>query len=238
MEPNIPTSFIPKSSASSGGFRSPSLGVDSNKNSSTQSSGPKFVGLLSFITTIVVIATILSFVGVYLYEQRLGSQKQTLEQSINDARTDLGSDFVAEMQRLEQRILGVRTLLSSHVVVSPIFEELQQKTLRSVQFSGFKYDIQTDQQTNRQMVNVTLKGLALNYSIVALQSDALSQSTLIKNPVFSNLSVDDQTKRINFSLTFSVDAADLSYQKFIEKRNSNIQQNPEIQSVILQQELQ
>lgn len=216
MEPTIPTSFIPKSSMPGSGRPQ----VDLPKVTLP----PKTVGILTFITVIIAISAALSFVGVYLYEQRLGSQKQNLEQSITDARSDLGSDFVAEMQRFEQRISGVRQLLQSHIVVSPIFEELQTRTLRSVQFKQFKYNVGGADQGGKSTVQVTLTGVARSYSIIALQSDTLAQSTFIKNPVFSNLTLDDQTKSINFSLAFTVDTADLSYQKFIEKRNLPAQQ--------------
>lgn len=219
MEPTIPTSFIPKNPVSG-----------EVRPRAQSANGKRVVGLLTFITVITVIAAILSFVGVYLYEQRLTNQKQTLEQSITDARTDLGSDFVAEMQRLEQRIKGVKSLLASHVVISPIFEELQAQTLRSVRFTKFEYTIQQDMQTNQAVVDVSLSGVARSYAIVALQSDALAESKMFKNPVFSNLTLEEQTGNVNFSLTFTVDAADLSYQKFIEKRGMPLQQIPLVET--------
>lgn len=223
MEPTIPTSFIPKSPVSS-----------EVRPKSSSAGGTRVVGLLTFITVIVAIAAVLSFVGVYLYEQRLTSQKQTLEQSITDARTDLGTDFVAEMQRLEQRIAGVKNLLGSHIVISPIFEELQARTLRSVRFTKFEYTIQKDQQTNQSMVDVSLTGVARSYAIVALQSDAMAESKMFRNPVFSNLTVEDQTGNVNFSLGFTVDAADLSYQKFIEKRGAAMQPVPLVETNVIQ----
>lgn len=219
MEPTIPTSFIPKSPVSS--EVRPRTQAASNK---------RVVGILTFLTIIIVIAAILSFVGVYLYEQRLTSQKQTLEQSITDAKTDLGSDFVAEMQRLEQRIKGVKSLLSTHIVISPIFEELQARTLRSVRFTKFDYTIQQDMQTNQSTVEVSLSGVARSYAIVALQSDALAESKMFKNPIFSNLTLEEQTGNVNFTLQFTVDAADLSYQKFIEKRGAVLQEVPLVET--------
>lgn len=207
MEPNIPTSFIPKA---------PISGNIKPGNRST--SNRKSVGLLSLIATIVFIATAVSFAGVYFYEERLGSQKNSLEQSINDARNGLGTDFVSDMQRLNARIDGVRALIKSHVSVYPIFEELQNRTLRSVQYKQFTYTINRDVQSGNSTIDVSLTGVARSYAIIALQSDAFAESKLIKNPVFSNLSSND-TGGIGFNLKFSVSPEDLSYTNFIEKRN-------------------
>lgn len=204
MDPSIPTSFIPKRPITTQG------GVSSSSSSS------RTVGLLTFVTVISVVATILSFVGVYLYGQRLASQKTTLQNSINTARDGIGSEFVSDMQRLNARISGVQQLLDSHIVVSPIFKELQATTLRSVQYKQFKYDVAVDTLTKAQLVKIDLNGTAKSYSTIALQSDAYSQSKLIKNPVFSGLTVDDKTGRVDFKLSFTVAITDLSYQKFFE----------------------
>lgn len=211
MEPNIPTSFIPKAPVSGN--------IKPKMQSST---GSRTIGLLSLVTTIVFIATALSFAGVYFYEERLGSQKNSLEQSISSARDGLGTEFVSDMQRLGARIEGVKILLKNHVVVSPVFEELQNRTLRSIQYKQFNYTINKDAQSGSSSVEVTLTGTARSYAIIALQSDAFAESRFIKNPVFSNLST-DEGGTIGFSLRFTVSMEDLSYQKFIEKRNASVQ---------------
>ena len=52
-----------------------------------------------------------------------------------------------------------------------------------------------------------------------LQSDAFAQNDLIKNPVFSGLTVDDKDARVGFKLVFTVALEDLSYQKFVDGLN-------------------
>jgi len=209
MDPTIPTSFIPKRPVTSEPLQS-----------SSTSGRSRSVGLLTFITVIIALATAVSFGGVYLYEQRLASQKTTLQEDINTARDGIGTEFVTDMQRLNARITGVQQLLNSHIVVSPIFTALQEHTLRSIQYSQFTYDIGVDTVTKKPVVNVDLTGTARSYSTIALQSDAYSQNKLIKNPVFSNLTVDDKTGRVEFKLAFTVAIEDLSYQKFFESLNT------------------
>ena len=202
MDPSIPTSFIPKRPVAT--------------EATVHVTHSRTVGILSLLTVVVVVATIVSFVGVYLYEQRLEGQKATLEQSITTARDGLGTEFVSDMKRLGARIEGVKALIKSHVVVSPIFAALEETTLRSVQYKDFQYDIVTDSTTKKEVVEVSLTGSAKSYSTIALQSDAFAQNDLIKNPVFSGLTVDDQTSRVDFKLVFTVALEDLSYQTFVD----------------------
>lgn len=201
MEPTIPTSFIPKRP------------IDSV--SLTEGNSHKSVSIFSLATTIIILGTLLSFGGVYLSQRRLQEQKKSIELSIANARDGLGTDFVSEMKRLDTRLSTADQLLRQHVVVTPIFLALQSTTLRSVQYTGFSYTTVIDPTTRASSVVVELSGNAKSYSTIALQSDAYAKSTLIRNPVFSNLVIDDRTGRVGFRLTFNVDMKDISYESFI-----------------------
>lgn len=222
MEPAIPTSFIPKRPVMSESLTSAPRRT-------------KTVGALSLITTIIVLGTLASFGGVYFYEQQLLSQKAKLETLITEARDGIGTDFVADMRRLDARIDGVKQLIKNHIIVTPIFKELEAKTLRSVQYKDFSYTYTPDDKTKPQQVTVELTGSAKSYATIALQSDAFSDSTLIKNPVFSNLTVDEKTKAINFRLVFTVDPAALSYQAFIDSMKTPQPQTPTTTAPVVDQ---
>ncbi len=202
MEPIVSTSFIPKRPVST-------------EPASSSSSHRGSIGLLSVVTIVIILGTILAFGGVYLYEQTLSSQKVKLQQQITTAQNGLGSTFVADMKRLSLRINGVKSLLQNHVTVSPIFAALQATTLQSVQYKTFTYEFTTDPGTNAQVVQVEITGTAKDYNTLALQSDAYAKSSLIKNPVFSALTVQDKSSLVDFKLTFSVDPSSLSYESFI-----------------------
>lgn len=203
MEPSVTTSFIPKRPIES--------------SMATTRRSDRTIGLLSLLTAVIVIGTGVAFVGVYLYQKRLVLQKSALEQSISDARDGIGTDFVSDMNRLDQRIDGVKELIKNHIVITPIFQALEATTLRSVQYKDFSYTTKSADTTNKEpSLIVDIRGTAKNYSTIALQSDAFSTNSLIKNPVFSNLTIDEKTRTVNFKLTFSVSMADLSYQAFID----------------------
>ena len=202
MEPGIPTSFIPKRP------------IESSVAPSSSSRGGS-VGLLSVVTFVVVVGTALAAGFAFFYQKQLAAQKKSLDAAIAQARDGIGTEFVYDMKRLDARIGGVKDLLNNHIVVTPIFKALEASTLQSVQYKDFSYVIKTDNVAKTSTVEVTLTGAAKNYATIALQSDAFSSSTLIKNPVFSNLTVDEKTRQVNFKLMFSVNAADLSYESFV-----------------------
>ena len=208
MEPTIPTSFIPKRPVTTEPVAQP-------KRSS------RAVGLLSILAIIIVLATAAAYVFVYMYAQQLQSKKDSLSTQIEEAKRSIGTDFVKDMQRLNVRIDGVRYLLNSHVVVSPIFASLERSTLRSVQYKSFTYDMKTDTQTGKQMVQVKLTGTAKSYAMIALQSDAYLKESLIKNPVFSGLTIDDKTGLVGFTVTFMVSPSDVSYASFITSQQAS-----------------
>jgi hypothetical protein len=201
MEPIVSTSFIPKRPVSNEPSTSPAHHAS--------------VGLLSVVTFVIVLGTAAAFAGVYLYETTLISQQASLQQQITTAQTGLGTSFVSDMQRLSLRINGVKTLIQNHVVVSPIFAALQATTLQTVQYKTFTYDFTTDPGTNAKEIQVQLTGTANNYATLALQSDAFAQSSLIKDPVFSALTVEPITQLVDFKLVFTVDPSSLSYEAFI-----------------------
>lgn len=205
MEPTLPTSFIPK--------RPVDAGYQPVRQSSRQ------VGLLRFFATLVVLVTALSWGGVFLYKRYLVQQKAVLQTSIDEARKGVGTDFVNDMKRLDTRMSATNELLRQHIVVTPIFKALEQSTLRSVQYKSFSYSLKSDGATT-DTVSVALTGAARSYATIALQSDAFGQSSVIRNPVFSDLTVDDKARSINFNLSFFVPRDKVSYQAFVESTNS------------------
>ena len=202
MEPATPTSFIPKRPVAT------AASVDTGATGTT-------IGILSLVVVVIIVGTALSYVGVYLYGKQSVQQKESLQKTITQAKDGLGADFISQMKRLNGRIDGVKTLIKQHVVVSPIFKVLQDTTLQSVQYKDFSYQFTNDPVAKADIVKVKLSGTAKGYSTIALQADAFTRSPIIKNPVFSGLSVDDK-KRVTFTLNFDIMASDLSYQSFVD----------------------
>lgn len=207
MEPFAPTtSFIPKKPIDT-----------SDVVVTTHKSG----GLVGFLCFFMVLISVLSYGGVYVYNKTLIQQKADLDTKLAKARDSIGTDFVSDMKRLNARITGVKALLSAHVVVTPIFKALQDTTLRTVVYNNFSYELKTDDTTKKTAVTVTLTGTAKSYAAIALQSDAYTKSPIIKNPIFSDLKINTKSNTVDFKLTFTCDPNDLSYEQFLKTNQPN-----------------
>lgn len=208
MEPFAPTtSFIPKKPIDT-----------SDVVVTTHKSGG---GLISFLCFFMVLISALAYGGVYAYNKTLVQQKIALDTKLAKARDSIGTDFVSDMKRLNARITGVKALLGTHIVVTPLFKALQDTTLRTVVYNNFSYELKTDDTTKKTVVTVTLTGTAKSYAAIALQSDAYTKSPIIKNPIFSDLKINTKTNTVDFKLVFNCDPNDLSYERFLKMNQPN-----------------
>ena len=110
---------------------------------------------------------------------------------------------------LDKRLQAASIILSKHIVVTPIFNELEQMTMKSVRFTKFSYDIGTEADP---AITVQMSGVAIGYRSVALQSDLFSQDKNFIDPIFSNLTL-DSTGNVDFDLQFSVDPSFVNYKQ-------------------------
>lgn len=195
MDKEFQTSFIPKKTVIEGPKK--------------VKSGGGVVNLFSFI---IFIASLLSVGGAYLYRESVKSDITEFKKSLAIAKNQFEPSLITKLQILDKRLNAATTILDQHVAVSPIFELLQDSTLPTVRYSDFTYDI--DATTN--LVNVEMKGEAKGYNFIALQADLFNENKFIKNPIFSDL-VLDQNGNVDFNLTFSVDKSLVSYESFLDR---------------------
>lgn len=186
-------------------------------NQETQFERPKSVNLLSFIATLLLIVSGISATGVSIYRSSLQSQIKSKSASLEAAKARFDIDTVTAMQELDRRINASKEVLADHVVVSPVFEALQAETLKSISFTKFAYTYDP----LKKSVDVSMSGKATGYEAIALQSDELVKNKYIKDPVFSNLNVDDKG-RVVFDLQFSVDASYINFDDVLSRDASSV----------------
>ncbi len=195
MDKEFQTSFIPKKTV-----------IERPKKIK---SGGGIFNLLSFI---IFIVALLSVGGAYFYRESVKTNIDEYKRSLAIAKNQFEPSLITELQILDKRLNAATTILDQHVAVSPIFVLLQDSTLPTVRYSDFTYDI--DSKTN--LVNVEMKGEAKGYNFIALQADLFNDNKFIKNPIFSDL-VLDQNGNVDFNLTFSVDKSLISYESFLDR---------------------
>ncbi len=209
MDKEAQTSFIPKKSLS---------------EERIQSSQP--VSLTVFIGTIIFFASIAAAAGAYFYHAVLVKRVDDMSNQLELAKSRFEPSLISDLQTLDRRIQGADQLLAGHMIVSPLFDSLQALTLKTIRYTKFEYDIGKPDNLLSADITVDIDGQsASGYTPIALQADVFSQNKYIKDPVFSNLTIDPFGK-VNFHLTFSVDKSFVSYQEMIN-RQAGMPESPE-----------
>ncbi len=165
------------------------------------------VSIVTLLATVIFFATLVAGVGAYGYKVILAKQVKDMSASLDTAKGAFEPSLLADLQTLDRRINASEDILANHIAISPIFRSLQNLTLRTIRFTKFSYDFSKD-----GGITVKLSGLSPNYNYItlALQSDVLAKNKYIKNPVFSNLNLDDKGN-VTFDLSFSVDQSFVRY---------------------------
>lgn len=215
METKFQTSFIPKTTIST----SPSASKPS-------------VGLFLFIATLVFIATLIIAGGTYAYRSYLKGQVVKTKSDLDKNVKAFEPQTIEKYVRLESRIDTARILLSKHIAASNLFDYLSEATLKSVRFNDFKYELGPD-----GVVSLNMNGRAKNYNSVAYQSEVFGEKKELREPIFSNLDL-DQGGNVIFNFSTRIEPGFIYYGSSLGKRlnsfdqadvsvEQDIQNNPE-----------
>ena len=175
MEAKYQTSFIPKKPVTTTGQRS--------------SGG---MSLLLLISILIFLVSLGSVAYVILFKQAYIKNIEEEQQTIETNKSGLVSDSltIESLVELDSRINVANKLLSNHIAVSPIFNFLQQATLKSVRFKNFSFTSVNKDSTKK--VSIQMSGQAKDWETVASQADEFGKTEwkkIIDEPKISNLSL-------------------------------------------------
>lgn len=173
----------------------------------------KTKSLLDTVASLVFTLAVLSSIGVFAYEKYLNYSIDKMGAELQSARGEVESEATRELIRLDARINSTKNLLASHVVISPLFDFLEDSTLSSVRFTDFDFS------NSAKGIELSMSGQARSYSSLALQADVLSKSQYLKNQVFSDLDLDDKGNVI-FSYKAVIDPSLVAYRRVIESQTT------------------
>lgn len=190
MEQNFQTSFIPKKPI-----------VEEHYNVSQP------ISLLTVIAIFALFTVGLSTGALYFYKGIATKNLDKMKADLSKAEKRFEPSKISDLQVLDKRINASNQILSKHIAISPIFQALQEITMKSVRFTKFDYDFSGDKNSR---INVKMSGVTLGYSHLALQSDLFAQNKNFIDPVFSNLAL-NESGNVIFDLNFSVDPSFVDY---------------------------
>ncbi|MEK7564433.1 MAG: hypothetical protein AAB510_02595 [Patescibacteria group bacterium] len=204
MEQNFQTSFIPKKPL-----------VREN----TSATYTKPIGFLTVICILIVLTVAITTGAFYFYKGVQLKSIAKMESDLSLAKNRFEPTKIEGLRLLDRRLHAANQVLTKHIAISPIFEELQLITMKSVRFTKFSY---TYGGNLGDRVNVKMSGVSLGYSHLALQSDLFGKNKNFIEPVFSNLTL-SETGNIIFDLDFSVDPSFVDYKLNLLKREQAVE---------------
>lgn len=202
MEPKFQSSFIPKGPIAS-----------STSSVTTRVKRPRTI--LGLISTIVFFLSVLAAIGVFGYKFYLEYSVKNMALELEAAKASIEEETVKEIMRLNNRILATEDLIDSHSVLSPLFSYLEASTLKNVRFTEFVYS------ANDGPMVLSMKGEARGYAALAQQAEIFKKNKDFKNPVFSDLTLDDEGNVV-FTFTTEINPNYLSYGREVERLNSSL----------------
>lgn len=157
---------------------------------------------------ILVLAVVASG-GMFLFktytEQSIISKRQSLDRQ----RAAFEPATIEELLRLDKRITASQGLLKAHTALTLLFDDLEARTGENVRFKNFSYE-----SSGQGKFMIVMGGTAQSFNAVALQSDAFGKSTIMKDPIFSNLNL-DQDGNVVFDFSAVVDVTRINYASLI-----------------------
>ena len=177
METKYQTSFIPKKPVTM-----------------TGQSQPSSMSLL-LVVSIIIFLISLGLAGYVFLQKNLLLQKLTTDQNtIETNKSGLTSDSITieSLVELNSRINVAKDLLNKHIAVSPIFDFLQQGTLKSVRFKNFNFSSADVNEAGISRISIQMSGVAKDWETVASQADEFGKADwkkIITEPKVSNLSL-------------------------------------------------
>lgn len=184
--PEEKLSFIPKKT-----FTRPSY----------KAGGP---GLLVIFAFLVFLISLVVAGGLFFYKSNLEKQVDLLIQSLERAKAAFEPSLISEMIQASVKIDSAKSLFAQHKTLIPILDLLSKNTLKNVRFNGFNYS------GNEKEPIVTLKGVAKDYTNLAVQAKVFEDEKNIKSVSFSDFSLGDKGI-VNFSVKIVVAPSFLAY---------------------------
>lgn len=194
MDPQVGASFIPKKPLVGSGPRPHGGGF----------------GLLLLVALLLFIASGVAAGAAFLYQKLLHGSIASKSHSLELAQSAYEPGAINDLTRLDSRINEARRVLQKHISPSAIFSYLSTQTLEKVRFTSFDYSAKDDGSST-----MTLRGEADSFATIALQSDQLGASKVLKNIIFSGISVDPISGKVTFSVAADIEPSLLLYSKSI-----------------------
>ncbi|MES3030896.1 MAG: hypothetical protein V4697_00605 [Patescibacteria group bacterium] len=202
METKFQTSFIPKK---------PIVADQKIRKSGGTS-------VFMFLATLIFIASIAGAVFSVIWKGVLLQAQESYKERLVESEKRFNTNLIEELKKANTKIDLGKQLLKNHLAVSEVFGIISRLTIEGVQFESFDF---SGAAKDGEGLKISMKGKGNSFSAIAFQSDVFGQSQrygsnkILKNPVLSDLNLDDKGN-VGFTFTTSIDPTDISYEKILQ----------------------
>lgn len=194
MEPKFNTSFIPKKA-----LQEDVVGGNSGRYTHRIHSayGPGYV-----LALMIFVLTVMGSLGVFGYTRIKASSLEEMRAKLAKEKDSFQPAIVRRLKELDSRLIVAKELVERHIALSPLFDALEQSTLREVQYTKFLYKGIPD--TNGWKPDLTIDGHASGYAAVAQQTNAYNDA-LFRSIALGSLAQNQDNANANtIGASFSV----------------------------------
>jgi len=181
------------------------------KNLTAPASKEKGASFAFSLSIIILLISLLSYGGVFLYQQTLKTEIETKQATLDKIKDQLDPQTVRGINELSRRIEALKTILANHRSFGDFFRFLGESTLKSVRFSSFSYSDTGESPT------ITLQGAAKSFGSISLQAKKFGENPNIKNVLFTGFAL-KEGGIISFSVKINADSQLFSYRPNQEKQ--------------------
>jgi hypothetical protein len=190
MESKFQTSFIP----------------DKSYNKGSKMKTP--LSIFFALSILIIVLAILASGVLFGYQFYLNRQIATKEAALSQKQAQINPDDIQQIVKVDNKLQAATALLNGHSAVSSVFSLLEADTLKNLSFTSFKFEY-----VSANKISMSMAGIAKNFGVVAKQQELFSSNSVkknLKNPVFSDLSLDDKGNVI-FNFTTDINPSVISY---------------------------
>lgn len=201
MDNQPKTSFIPKKPIQMVNSSAPFISPKAKKRT-----------LFSFLTTVIFLATLGAFGGVYFWQITLQKKIESQVEYLKKTKDEFDVKFISDATRLNLRLTSILSLLENHLSPSEMYSILEEYTLQTVSFSSFSF-----RDTKDGKIVISGEGEAKRFETIVLQSDTFGKSTYMRNVIFDNLKQDFEKGTIGFKFNATLDPSLVLYKNSLSK---------------------
>ncbi len=159
-----------------------------------------FAGAFSFVAFGIFILASLSALGIFLFQMYLQHNLVRLQHNTLVTQQSFNTSSIQKITTLNKRIIIAKNLLDTHTTPSSFLDELSTDTPKNVRFISLAVTINPKDDTALIKAN----GVARDFNVLVVESHTLVGDTNLSNVVFSNISVNERTGDIDFTVSATV----------------------------------